>query len=95
LAFPAVKHTTTLWFTTFWISDLRSLLLYVPYVILMLLCVRCVILILDFIDFVWNFRLAVNKKGAPAKARKPAGKGKAAKDPNKPKRPPSAFFVFM
>ncbi|BAT77612.1 hypothetical protein VIGAN_02020000 [Vigna angularis var. angularis] len=40
-------------------------------------------------------KLAVNKKGAPAKARKPAGKGKAAKDPNKPKRPPSAFFVFM
>ncbi|XP_074263817.1 high mobility group B protein 3-like [Silene latifolia] len=33
-------------------------------------------------------RLAV-KKGAPAK------KGKPAKDPNKPKRPPSAFFVFM
>ncbi|KMS99491.1 hypothetical protein BVRB_1g023310 [Beta vulgaris subsp. vulgaris] len=29
------------------------------------------------------------KKGAPAK------KGKPAKDPNKPKRPPSAFFVFM
>ena len=24
-----------------------------------------------------------------------AGKKKAAKDPNKPKRPPSAFFVFM
>ncbi|KAL5144310.1 HMG1/2-like protein [Glycine soja] len=40
-------------------------------------------------------RLAVNKKGAATKARKPAGKGKAAKDPNKPKRPPSAFFVFM
>ncbi|WVZ21394.1 hypothetical protein V8G54_008716 [Vigna mungo] len=53
------------------------------------------LLILDFIDFAPNFRLAVNKKGAPAKARKPAGKGKAAKDPNKPKRPPSAFFVFM
>ncbi|KAH9626951.1 hypothetical protein KSS87_005720 [Heliosperma pusillum] len=33
-------------------------------------------------------RLAV-KKGAAAK------KGKPAKDPNKPKRPPSAFFVFM
>ncbi|GAB2300456.1 HMG1/2-like protein [Dionaea muscipula] len=29
------------------------------------------------------------KKTAPAK------KGKPAKDPNKPKRPPSAFFVFM
>ncbi|KAJ0086113.1 hypothetical protein Patl1_09380 [Pistacia atlantica] len=37
-------------------------------------------------------RLAVSKK--PTKA---AGKkaGKAAKDPNKPKRPASAFFVFM
>ena len=37
-------------------------------------------------------RLAVTKK--PTKA---AGKkaGKAAKDPNKPKRPASAFFVFM
>ncbi|ESW08021.1 hypothetical protein PHAVU_009G012000 [Phaseolus vulgaris] len=40
-------------------------------------------------------KLAVNKKGAATKSRKPAGKGKAAKDPNKPKRPPSAFFVFM
>ncbi|MQI32230.1 hypothetical protein EI016_23865 [Escherichia coli] len=41
-------------------------------------------------------KLAVNKKGAAATkgGRKPA-KGKAAKDPNKPKRPPSAFFVFM
>ncbi|GAA0150367.1 hypothetical protein Leryth_006974 [Lithospermum erythrorhizon] len=26
---------------------------------------------------------------------KPAKKAKAVKDPNKPKRPPSAFFVFM
>ena len=34
-------------------------------------------------------RLAVNKGGRKTK------KGKAAKDPNKPKRPPSAFFVFM
>ncbi|KAK7311023.1 hypothetical protein RJT34_08875 [Clitoria ternatea] len=41
-------------------------------------------------------KLAVNKKGAAATkgGRKPS-KGKAAKDPNKPKRPPSAFFVFM
>ncbi|OIV98996.1 hypothetical protein TanjilG_29399 [Lupinus angustifolius] len=41
-------------------------------------------------------KLAVNKKGAAAAkpARKPA-KGKAAKDPNKPKRPASAFFIFM
>ncbi|GMI91399.1 high mobility group B3 [Hibiscus trionum] len=37
-------------------------------------------------------RLAVNKKPT-AKAGKKAGK--AAKDPNKPKRPASAFFVFM
>lgn len=36
-------------------------------------------------------RLSVNKK--PAKGGKKAGK--AAKDPNKPKRPASAFFVFM
>jgi hypothetical protein len=37
--------------------------------------------------------LAVKSKGAekPAKGRK----GKAGKDPNKPKRAPSAFFVFM
>ncbi|KAL4569730.1 hypothetical protein LXL04_025372 [Taraxacum kok-saghyz] len=27
--------------------------------------------------------------------KKTAAKGKAAKDPNKPKRPASAFFVFM
>uniref|UniRef100_A0A2P2M692 HMG box domain-containing protein n=1 Tax=Rhizophora mucronata TaxID=61149 RepID=A0A2P2M692_RHIMU len=37
-----------------------------------------------------NTKLAVNKK--PSKSRK---SGKAAKDPNKPKRPASAFFVFM
>ncbi|KAM0046924.1 putative chromatin remodeling & transcriptional activation HMG family [Helianthus debilis subsp. tardiflorus] len=36
----------------------------------------------------------VGKKKAPAKAAKTKG-GKAAKDPNKPKRPPSAFFVFL
>ncbi|KAH9693902.1 High mobility group B protein 3 [Citrus sinensis] len=35
--------------------------------------------------------LSVNKK--PAKAGRKSGK--AAKDPNKPKRPASAFFVFM
>ncbi|KAI4336695.1 hypothetical protein L6164_015188 [Bauhinia variegata] len=41
-------------------------------------------------------KLAVNKKGGPAtKAGRKQSKGKAAKDPNKPKRPPSAFFVFM
>lgn len=32
-------------------------------------------------------RLGVKKGGKPSK--------KAGKDPNKPKRPPSAFFVFM
>ncbi|GMI82427.1 high mobility group B2, NUCLEOSOME/CHROMATIN ASSEMBLY FACTOR GROUP D 02 [Hibiscus trionum] len=37
-------------------------------------------------------RLSVNKKST-AKAVKKSGK--AAKDPNKPKRPASAFFVFM
>ncbi|CAN6181638.1 unnamed protein product, partial [Urochloa humidicola] len=38
-------------------------------------------------------KLAVKSKGAekPVKGRK----GKAGKDPNKPKRAPSAFFVFM
>ncbi|XP_073311557.1 HMG1/2-like protein isoform X1 [Primulina huaijiensis] len=36
------------------------------------------------------------KKGAPSSGKKPAAKkGKAAKDPNAPKRPASAFFVFM
>ncbi|XP_028099002.1 HMG1/2-like protein [Camellia sinensis] len=38
------------------------------------------------------------KRGAPSEkaGKKPAAKkGKAAKDPNKPKRPASAFFVFM
>ncbi|KAF5739296.1 hypothetical protein HS088_TW12G00499 [Tripterygium wilfordii] len=35
-------------------------------------------------------KLAVNKKGQAGKK-----SGKAAKDPNKPKRPASAFFVFM
>ncbi|KAL9445714.1 hypothetical protein AB3S75_013572 [Citrus x aurantiifolia] len=38
-----------------------------------------------------NAKLSVNKK--PAKAGRKSGK--AAKDPNKPKRPASAFFVFM
>ncbi|KAG6509864.1 DNA-binding protein MNB1B-like [Zingiber officinale] len=38
-------------------------------------------------------KLAV-KKGAERAAKKPR-KTKADKDPNKPKRPPSAFFVFM
>ncbi|XP_050211241.1 high mobility group B protein 3-like [Mercurialis annua] len=40
-----------------------------------------------------NTKLSVTKKPAAAKGGKKAGK--AAKDPNKPKRPASAFFVFM
>jgi hypothetical protein len=39
-------------------------------------------------------RLSV-KRGAAAGLKKAAKKGKPAKDPNKPKRPASAFFVFM
>ncbi|GFP92590.1 high mobility group b protein 3 [Phtheirospermum japonicum] len=35
------------------------------------------------------------KKGAAAAGKKAVKKGKPAKDPNKPKRPASAFFVFM
>ncbi|KAK6939088.1 High mobility group box domain [Dillenia turbinata] len=38
-------------------------------------------------------RLSVKKGAATTKVGKKAGK--AAKDPNKPKRPASAFFVFM
>ncbi|XP_024981499.1 high mobility group B protein 1 isoform X1 [Cynara cardunculus var. scolymus] len=39
----------------------------------------------------------VGKRKAPAKAvsKSKAKAGKAVKDPNKPKRPPSAFFVFL
>lgn len=33
--------------------------------------------------------------GGDRAGKKPAKKGKAEKDPNKPKRPASAFFVFM
>ncbi|KAF5956642.1 hypothetical protein HYC85_003867 [Camellia sinensis] len=41
-------------------------------------------------------RLSVKKRGAEKPAKQPAKKGKAAaKDPNKPKRLASAFFVFM
>lgn len=35
------------------------------------------------------------KKGAAGGKKPVVKKGKAAKDPNKPKRPASAFFVFM
>ncbi|KAJ9548889.1 hypothetical protein OSB04_021432 [Centaurea solstitialis] len=44
----------------------------------------------------YSFR-KVGKRKAPAKAvgKSKAKGGKAAKDPNKPKRPPSAFFVFL
>lgn len=46
--------------------------------------------------FVLMFRLAVNKRSAAAAvSKKPAKKTKPDKDPNKPKRPASAFFVFM
>ncbi|XP_078160896.1 DNA-binding protein MNB1B-like [Carex rostrata] len=38
-------------------------------------------------------KLSVKKKALANP--KPVKKGKPAKDPNKPKRPPSAFFVFM
>jgi hypothetical protein len=38
--------------------------------------------------------LAVKSKGAEKPAAR-GRKGKAGKDPNKPKRAPSAFFVFM
>ncbi|GFS39397.1 high mobility group B3 [Actinidia rufa] len=42
-------------------------------------------------------KLSVKKRGAGSEkaGNKPAKKGKAANDPNKPKRPASAFFVFM
>ncbi|KAB8103978.1 hypothetical protein EE612_036591 [Oryza sativa] len=39
-------------------------------------------------------KLAVKSKGAEKPAAK-GRKGKAGKDPNKPKRAPSAFFVFL
>ncbi|KAG0484301.1 hypothetical protein HPP92_008380 [Vanilla planifolia] len=39
-------------------------------------------------------KLAV-KKAVEKKTKKAGTKGKGGKDPNKPKRPPSAFFVFM
>ncbi|XP_039134049.1 HMG1/2-like protein [Dioscorea cayenensis subsp. rotundata] len=39
-------------------------------------------------------KLSVKRKGSKA-PQKPAKREKAGKDPNKPKRPPSAFFVFM
>ncbi|KAM0946957.1 putative chromatin remodeling & transcriptional activation HMG family [Dioscorea sansibarensis] len=39
-------------------------------------------------------KLSVKKKEVKPKP-KPVKKEKAGKDPNKPKRPPSAFFVFM
>lgn len=50
----------------------------------------CVLLI-DVLLFWFGLRLAVKKGGGKQAAKK----GKAAKDPNKPKRPASAFFIFM
>ncbi|KAD2100016.1 hypothetical protein E3N88_41829 [Mikania micrantha] len=38
---------------------------------------------------------AQKKSDKKLAVKKPTTKGKAAKDPNKPKRPASAFFVFM
>nr|KAJ0191795.1 hypothetical protein LSAT_V11C800399970 [Lactuca sativa] len=38
---------------------------------------------------------ATRKADTKLAVKKTAAKGKAAKDPNKPKRPASAFFVFM
>ncbi|XP_076907815.1 high mobility group B protein 3-like [Bidens hawaiensis] len=38
---------------------------------------------------------STKKADAKLAVKKSAPKGKAAKDPNKPKRPASAFFVFM
>ncbi|KAJ6953302.1 hypothetical protein NC652_005105 [Populus alba x Populus x berolinensis] len=40
-------------------------------------------------------KLSVNKKPTKGGAAAAKKSGKAAKDPNKPKRPASAFFVFM
>ncbi|KAF5762496.1 putative chromatin remodeling & transcriptional activation HMG family [Helianthus annuus] len=40
-------------------------------------------------------RLSVKKREAPKQKKAPVKKAKEAKDPNKPKRPASAFFVFM
>lgn len=51
----------------------------------------CLFVFGELIMLVEN-RLSVNKKPAKGGGRK---SGKAAKDPNKPKRPASAFFVFM
>jgi hypothetical protein len=49
--------------------------------------------------YIWLFR-KVGKRKAVAKAdksskRQPKKQRDAKKDPNKPKRPPSAFFVFL
>ena len=43
--------------------------------------------------FVCRNRLSVKKGAGAAKAGRKSSKKE--KDPNKPKRPPSAFFVFM
>ncbi|XP_020248415.1 HMG1/2-like protein [Asparagus officinalis] len=40
-------------------------------------------------------KLSVKRKAAEKVTKKPVKKAKAVKDPNKPKRPPSAFFIFM
>lgn len=48
-----------------------------------------------FSPFYFTYRLSVKRKGTAAAGKKPSKKEKAVKDPNKPKRPASAFFVFM
>ncbi|KAK4430365.1 HMG1/2-like protein [Sesamum alatum] len=40
-------------------------------------------------------KLSVKRGAAAGGGKKPVKKGRPAKDPNKPKRPASAFFVFM
>ena len=40
-------------------------------------------------------KLSVKRKAVEKASKKPVKSAKAVKDPNKPKRPPSAFFVFM
>ncbi|PSS19234.1 HMG1/2-like protein [Actinidia chinensis var. chinensis] len=48
-------------------------------------------------QYVYELRLSVEKRGAESEkaGNKPAKKGKLANNPNKSKRPASAFFVFM
>lgn len=56
-------------------------------------CVR-LCSVIEVFAVVWCYSLSVNKKAGGASKPKKTSK-KAVKDPNKPKRPASAFFVFM